>query len=71
MPLLFRLTVAPAFSFVFVLSARSLEYETEKMKRNNRQNDVLIFFWVKRKVLFLNKSDPGLFKRSNKDNYNN
>lgn len=42
-PLLFRLTVASAFNFVFELSAGSAEWESEKMNKNARQNDTLIF----------------------------
>ena len=42
MPLLFRLTVALALSFVLELSAFSWEYETEKMKKSIIKNDALI-----------------------------
>lgn len=42
-PLLFRLTVAPAFNFVFELSACSFEYEAVNMNKNTTQNETLIF----------------------------
>jgi hypothetical protein len=41
--LLFKLTVALAFSFDLELSAFSCEKETAKKKRNTIQNDDLIF----------------------------
>jgi hypothetical protein len=42
-PLVLRLTTAPAFNLVLVLSPDSPELEQVKRKSNNRQNEILIF----------------------------